>query len=323
MKRILLTGATGFVGSAIAKIISRDYDYEVLVATHISTLSEDRLEMQGTDIGVTWVQGSLTDYQFLARTVNAYEIDTIIHMAAESIVRIASRDPLTCFRTNIEGTWNLLEVARQSKTVKAFVGASSDKAYGVHKELPYKEDFSLNAVHTYDASKACADILMRTYAHNYGLPVVVTRGCNIYGPGDFNYSRIIPNSIRRLMEDKSPIIWNGVHNYVREFIHADDVASAILLLTSKAESVRGRAFNLSHGDKWRVEDLVNFIAETMEKPIKVSVVDKELEFLEIPEQYLDGSALAELGWKPSYTIRDGGIESTIDWYLDVFERGIK
>lgn len=328
MRSIMITGATGFVGSQILKyILDNNIEYDVIVCPHVSTLNETRIYNQIGSVptykNIVFAQGNLTDYEFVARTINAYEIDTIFHMAAESIVRIAKRDPITCFNSNIKATWNLLEASRQSQTVTAFVGASSDKAYGTHAVLPYREDFALQALNTYDASKACADILIRSYAHNYGLNTVVTRACNIYGPGDFNYSRIIPNSIRRLMNDESPLIWKGVNQYIREFVYVEDMASATVLLGQNAENLKGQAFNISTNDIWEVEKMVNRISEEMNKPIKATIVDKELDFLEIPAQYLDGSKLKSLGWEPKYSIENNGLKNTVEWYVDVFERGIK
>lgn len=323
MENVLVTGAAGFVGSNIVARLLLSKEIKTIVGMHIDSLSPARLDFQNiSNPNVTWVKGSLEDLDFLDRVINTYEIDTIFHMAAVSVVRKASRNPLVCFKTNIGGTWNILDSARRSKTVKAFVGASSDKAYGEHDELPYKEDFSLKAINTYDASKACEDILIRTFAHNYGLPAVVTRACNIYGPGDFNYSRIIPNSIRKLSNDESPIIWKGVNDYVREFIFINDLVDANLLLATQCEKYRGHAFNIASGDVFRVEDLVNRVGLLMGKSIKASIVEKELEFLEIREQYLSGDKLMGLGWKPAHTI-DDGLAATIGWYKDVFDLGVK
>lgn len=324
--KILITGATGFVGSQILKNYIHKGNYEVIVCPHISSLNRERLDYQlDTEFAdnVVFTQGNLTDLEFVLRTINAYEIDTVYHMAAESIVRIAKRDPITCFNSNIKATWNLLEASRNSQTVKSFVGASSDKAYGTHNELPYREHFALRALNTYDASKACADILMRSYAHNYGLNVVVTRACNIYGQGDFNYSRIIPNSVRRLLEKKSPIIWKGVHDYVREFVYVDDMVEACILLANKAEELKGQAFNISTQDIWRVEDMVNKICELMNVDIRATVEEKELDFLEIPKQYLDDSKLKNLGWKPKFGILQEGLERTVDWYKMVLSKGVR
>ena len=323
MDNILITGITGFVGSNIAKELLRRNNSNVIVGIHLDELSEQRLKHQGIDKGITWVRGSVEDYKFLERVINMYEITTVFHMSAVSIVRIASRNPLVTFRTNVEGTWNILEASRQSGTVKSFVGASSDKAYGDHAVLPYRETDTLNAVNTYDASKAMEDILIRTYAHNYGLNAVVTRSCNIYGPGDFNYSRIIPNSIRKLINNESPIIWKGVNKYVREFVYIDDLVSANLLLAEKAEEYKGEAFNIATKDIWQVESLINKLSSIMHKTIRASIVEKELEFLEIPEQYLAPDKISKTGWKPLYNFEDQGAQYTIDWYKKVFSEGVK
>lgn len=318
MNNVLVTGTTGFVGSNIAKRLVKGGKADRVVGIHLDSLDWHQLSMQGIDEGITWCNGSLEDQDFLKRVINMYEIDTIFHMAAVSIVRIASRTPTVAWNTNVKGTWNILEAARLSGTVESFVGASSDKAYGVHSVLPYEEHFSLNAVNTYDASKAMEDILIRTYAHNYGLNAVVTRSCNIYGPGDFNFSRIIPNSIRKLLKNESPIIWKGVHKYIREFVYIDDLVQANMVLAENAEKYRGEAFNIATGDIYSVEELVNKIADYMGKDIRVSVVEKELEFKEIPEQYLSPDKIFSTGWSPKFSLVRGGAEGTIDFYTKVF-----
>lgn len=328
MKNVLLTGITGLTGSAIARNILQNHPDVRIVGMHKSYLSEDRLRHQGIlDKQIFFEQADFTDYERVRDLVNKYEIDTIIHMGAVTIVRIASRDPYVCFKTNVLGTLNLLEVARTSETVKVFLGAATDKAYGDHDVLPYEETFALQPLHTYPSSKACVDIMLRTYAHQYDMNICVVRSCNVYGPGDFNYSRIIPNSVSRLLKDEAPVVWEGVHDYVREFIYVDDAASSIMSIVNGMETdpekFKGQAFNLSTGDVWRVEDMVNHIAKVMGKDIKVNVVPKELIFKEIEFQYLSSAKLHEYtGWTPQYTIEKDGLKNTVDWQINVYKEGI-
>jgi len=326
MNNILVTGARGLVGSNLVKTLLSITD-DKIVCMHTGSLNKTRLQYQGiTDDNIVWVQGILQDKDFVERTINNYEITDVYHLAAVSVVRKASRNPIVCFDTNVRGTWNLLEACRTSGTVNRFIGMSSDKAYGEHSELPYKEDFALKAVNTYDASKAMEDILIRTYAYNYGLNAVVARACNIYGPGDFNYSRIIPNSIRRILDGERPIIWKGVNDYIREFVYVQEVVVALIHMCGASVKYRGEAFNIATGDIWSVERMVNEIADIMHSDLRAEIIEKELTFKEIPKQYLDGAKLKEaLNVKPGmvFSIRDKGMAKTIDWYTKVFENGVK
>lgn len=329
MKNVLLTGVTGLTGSAVARNLLENYPQVNIVGVHHGYLSDDRLKYQGIfGKGIFFEKADINNYHRMRELINKYEIDSIIHLAAVTIVRIASRDPLVCFNANVVGTLNLLEAARQSTTVKTFIGATSDKAYGDHEVLPYKEDFAIQPLHTYAGSKGMADILLRTFAHQYDMNICVVRSCNVYGPGDFNYTRIIPNSVRRINDGDQPVIWEGVNEYIREFIYVDDAASAIVAIQEGMEldpdHFKGQAFNLSTGDVWKVEDMVNHIAKVMNSDIRAHIEPVELEFQEIIAQYLDGSKLREYtGWTPKYTIENGGLENTVRWLQGVFKDGVK
>ena len=216
-KNVLITGINGFVASNLAKNLVGKGANVVGMLKDISTFNA--LEELGIEDKVNVTFGDITDAHAVRRTVNKYEVDACFHLAAMSTVRICSRDPIVAFRTNVEGTWNVLEACRNAKTVKAVVVASTDKCYGVPEKLPYKEGDMLNGLATYDATKACTDIVARSFAYNYNMPISVTRCCNIYGPGDLNLSRIIPNTIRRVVAGKPAMLWNDSAAMVREFIY--------------------------------------------------------------------------------------------------------
>lgn len=318
MKNILITGIGGFVGGMLAKrLVDQGYEVTGIVQDQ---RKYDNLAYLGIRDKVNTCRGSVTDYEFVARLLNQYSIDTVFHLAAVSIVRHAAQHPTTCFEANIKGTWTVLEACRIHGGAKAILVASSDKAYGEHKTLPYTEDFALKACHTYDASKACEDIIGRTYAVNYDLPVVVSRSSNIYGPGDFNFSRIIPNTIRRALHDESPIIWKGVHDYVREFIYIEDVIDAMLALVKHIGTTKGEAYNFAGLEHAKVYDIVRGLLDAMGKQsLEIKTPEREGMFLEIKEQYMNGDKIHKAtGWLPKVNLNKG-LGETIRWYEKLYK----
>ncbi|MGI0483668.1 NAD-dependent epimerase/dehydratase family protein, partial [Geminocystis sp. CENA526] len=241
----LITGATGLVGGWLVKyLIKAGADVVCLVRDWIP----QSLLIQSGDLAtVKIVRGNITDQLLIERILGEYEIDTVIHLAAQTIVGIANRNPLSTFESNIAGTWRLLEACRLSPKVKQIVVASSDKAYGDQLILPYNEDTPLQGKHPYDVSKSCADLITQTYAHTYNLPVVIARCGNFYGGGDLNWNRIIPGTIRSILKGENPIIRsNG--QYIRDYLYVEDGANAYMLLAQKlAENpqLKGEAFNFS------------------------------------------------------------------------------
>lgn len=321
-RNILITGINGFIGSSVAKAV-KEYGANVFgIVQEVNNIREDLN-------GCTILRGNICDYDFVRNVISAYEIDTIFHFAAYAIVRISARDPKTAYEVNIMGTVNILEAARSIGTCKAIVVASSDKAYGDHKKLPYTESFALQPKNTYDTSKACMDMVSRTYAHNYNMPVVVTRCSNVYGPGDLNLSRIIPNSIRRVLNGLPPQIYEDVSSMEREFIYIDDVVRAYLLLTEEILSggtlykdkkynekvpVSGEAFNIGGGGPTKIYDLVRLISKLSGFKELPTVIERESSFKEIKKQYIDASKLQKItGWRERVTLEQG-IEKTIEWY---------
>jgi CDP-glucose 4,6-dehydratase len=310
---VFVTGANGFVGSWLTKaLVEKGAKVIILIRDEIPGSLLSLMGVYNKLGGI--VKGTITDYKIVERVFNEYEIDTCFHLAAQAIVNAANRSPLSTFESNIRGTWNILEAARNAQTLERLIVASSDKAYGEHDDLPYREDFCLHALHPYDASKACADILTRAYFHTYGLPVVVTRFANIYGGGDLNFSRIIPSTIRSVLAGKDPVIKSD-GTPVRDYVYIEDVVDAYLSLAEKVEEVKGEAFNFGTNLPISVLNLVNNIIKISGKThlnpiIKGSGKTKG----EIDRQYLScEKALKMLGWKPKYDLNKG-LRETIDWY---------
>jgi len=243
-----------------------------------------------------------------------YEIDTVFHLAAQTIVTVANRNPIDTLKINIEGTWNLLEASRNISTVKNIVIASSDKAYGEKEELPYDEEMSLDGKHPYDASKSCADIVTQMYAHTYELPVVITRCGNFYGPGDLNWNRIVPGTIRSILRNKQPIIRSD-GTYIRDYIYVGDAVGAYILLAEKnivMPELRGHAFNFSNENQVDVKGMVELIIKLMGASLS-PVITNEVKS-EIKNQYLSSKKAKEiLDWTPYYSLEEG-LNETIEWY---------
>jgi len=311
---VLITGFSGFVGSSLAR---RLVDLGADVTGLVSDLNKNRDDQLWNRCNI--VVGDICDYDVLRHAMAYYEVDAIFHFAAYAIVRVSARDPLSTYRVNVMGTANLLEATRHVGPVRSIVVASSDKAYGDHDLLPYTEKHALQPRNTYDTSKACMDMIARAYAANYDMPVVVTRCSNIYGPGDMNLSRIIPNTIKRVLEGAAPFLYSDVSKMEREFIFIDDVIDAYLLLGLDTDQLRGDAFNVGGTGTVKVVDAVKKICELMAKPeLEPIVVHREAEFREIKKQYIDGSKLRlTLGWEPTTTLEDG-LKSTIRWYSAFF-----
>jgi CDP-glucose 4,6-dehydratase len=254
------------------------------------------------------------DQELLERTLGEYEIDTVIHLAAQTIVTIANRNPVSTFETNIKGTWSLLEACRRSPLVKQIVMASSDKAYGDHEVLPYNEDTPLRGVHPYDASKSCSDLISQMYAKTYGLPVAITRCGNFYGGGDLNWNRIVPGTIRSVLRGQRPVIRSD-GNYVRDYFYVEDGAAAYTMLAERLAADRqlaGQAFNFSNEIQVTVTEIVQKILNLMGSNLTPEVRSETTN--EIRHQYLSAAKAREaLQWRPLFTL-DDGLQRTIDWY---------
>jgi CDP-glucose 4,6-dehydratase len=312
-----VTGATGLVGSwLVRRLIDAKADLICLVRDWVpqSELVRTRLIEK-----VKVVRGDIRDLQMLERTLNEYEIDTVIHLAAQTIVTIANRNPISTFETNVAGTWNLLEACRRTPTVKQIVVASSDKAYGDQDFLPYNEKTPLQGQHPYDVSKSAADLIATTYAVSYDLPIAITRCGNFYGGGDMNWNRIIPGTIRSILRNQRPIIRSD-GEYIRDYFYVEDGAAAYMLLAeqlSHRPGVKAQAYNFSNEIQITVHEMVQRILTLMESNLS-PVIRNEVSN-EIRHQYLSAEkARRELNWAPLFTL-DMGLQKTIDWYKDFFE----
>lgn len=267
---------------------------------------------------VATVRGQVEDYFLLERILGEYEVETVFHLAAQTIVTIANRNPLSTFEANIKGTWNILEAARRSPTVKRIVIASSDKAYGDQKELPYREDAPLQGTHPYDVSKSCADLLASSYWQTYGLPVCVTRCGNLFGGGDLNFNRIVPGTIRSALYDERPIIRSD-GTLRRDYFYVRDAGEAYLTVAEQMEALRcyGEAFNFSNEHPLTVIEITETILEIMQKTRLRPIIRNEASG-EIPHQYLSAEkARRMLGWKPRFSLEEG-LRETIEWYRDYY-----
>ncbi len=309
---VFVTGATGLVGGwLVRRLLDAGADVVCLVRDWVpqSELVRGQLIEH-----VKVVRGDVGDRALLERTLGEYEIDTIIHLAAQTIVGIANRNPVSTFETNIAGTWALLEACRRSPAVKQIVIASSDKAYGDHEVLPYTEDAPLRGVHPYDVSKSCADLLAQSYAVTYGLPVAITRCGNFYGGGDLNWNRIVPGTIRSILRGQRPVIRSD-GQYIRDYFYVEEGAVVNMVLAEHLAGdpeLRGQAFNFSNEIQVTVLELVERLLRLMNSELRPDMRNEATN--EIRHQYLSAAKARErLSWQPLFTL-DEGLRRTIDWY---------
>ncbi|MDD5236935.1 MAG: GDP-mannose 4,6-dehydratase, partial [Candidatus Omnitrophica bacterium] len=307
-KKVLVTGANGFLASHISvKLLKSGASVIGIIKENIpaSFLDLERKKNQFKKLKI--LKGDIADYAFIKRLFKNYKPDICFHVAAQAIVGKANKSPIPTLKTNIEGTWNILDVAREFSPQTKIVVASSDKAYGEHKKLPYTESAALQALHPYDASKACTDILSRTYAHTYGLGVAVTRCANIYGPGDLNFSRIVPDTLRSAISGKDPVIRSD-GTPLRDYVFVCDIVNAYLLLAKALfqgkPGVRGEAFNFGSGEPISVLKLVNVIINASGKRnLKPQILSRTKIKGEIDKQYLSSRKAGNvLHWAPKYKL---------------------
>ncbi|MDW7776920.1 MAG: GDP-mannose 4,6-dehydratase [Methanosarcinales archaeon] len=314
---VLVTGCTGLLGSWLCKeLINRKANVVGLIRDWVprSVLIGD-----GYIDKMNIVRGDINDFQTMERIINEYEIEVVFHLAAQTIVETANRNPLSTFESNIKGTWNILEACRRVSTVKKIIIASSDKAYGDQPVLPYDEDMPLQGTHPYDVSKSCADLIAKTYHTTYKTPVCITRCGNFYGGGDLNFNRLVPGTIRTLLNNEQPVIRSD-GSYIRDYFYVEDGVHAYLHLAEKMDdkNILGEAFNFSNELQISVLEMVKKIIFLMGKEnIEPKVLGTATN--EIIHQSLSAKKARQmLNWTPAHTL-DDALERTIEWYKKFFE----
>jgi CDP-glucose 4,6-dehydratase len=315
-RRVLLTGATGLVGGyVLERLLALRADPVCLVRDDVPRA---RAASRGDLARATTVTGALEDHPLIRRIVQEYEIQTVIHLGAQTVVGIANRSPLSTFESNIRGTWTLLEACRESPLVESVVVASSDKAYGTAATLPYDESFPLVGQHPYDVSKSCADLIAAAYHETYGTPVSITRCGNFFGGGDLNFNRIVPGTIRSALYGERPVIRSD-GSPRRDYVYVEDAAAAYLLLaerTANDPTLHGEAFNFSNEDSKTVREIVDAVLTTCGRndlePVVLGQAPNE-----INDQFLSAhKARSQLGWSPMFTLGEG-LARTVAWYREL------
>ncbi|MFO1000200.1 MAG: GDP-mannose 4,6-dehydratase [Planctomycetaceae bacterium] len=315
-RRVFVTGATGLVGGwLVRRLVSAGADVVCLVRDWVP---QSEMNRSGLLDHVAVVRGDICDLDCLERTLGEYEIETVMHLAAQTIVGIANRNPLSTFDANIAGTWKLLEACRRSPRVKQIIAASSDKAYGDSPVLPYTEKTALEGRHPYDVSKSCSDLICQAYATTYKTPVIVTRCGNFYGGGDLNWNRIVPGTIRSIIRGQNPVIRSD-GSFIRDYFYVEDGAAAYMMLAEQLADrpeLAGEAFNLSNETQVTVLQLVERVLAVMNSPLVPKVLGETS--CEIIHQSLDATkARTMLGWTPLFSLEEG-LSRTIAWYTNHF-----
>jgi CDP-glucose 4,6-dehydratase len=312
--RVLFTGAQGFIGSWVAERLL-DEGAQVLVLDRPPT-ELSRFRMRGLHDRCIPVSADLLDVGSLHSVLEQHDVEAVFHLAASAIVGLASSSPLKTYEVNVRGTWSVLEACRlASQAPQRIVVASTDKAYGAHEDLPYREDHALQPRYPYDTSKACADVVARSYAHTFGLPIAVTRFGNVFGGGDFNFSRLIPGTVRALLSGERPVIRsNGLMQ--RDFLYAQDAVAAYLAVAASLDrpELVGRAWNASIGHPVSVLEVVRALMDIAGVQDEPDVRGHGTPHGELSRQWLDCSAIsAHLGWTPEWSLQRG-LEATYGWY---------
>jgi len=315
---VFITGCSGLLGSRLAQ---RLVGYGARVVGLVrDSVPDSLLFSSGTIDKIVTVRGELNDSSLIERALNEYEVKTVFHLAAQTIVGAANRNPIGTFEANIAGTWKLLEAARRTPGIEQVLFASSDKAYGAHDVLPYTESAALQGRHPYDVSKSCADLIAQCYAATYSLPVCVTRCGNLFGGGDLNWNRLVPGTIRAALEGKAPVIRSD-GTMQRDYLYIEDAVDAYLKLAAAMAldgALAGRAFNIGNNHPLSVLDLVQKILWLAgREDLQPEILNQASH--EIPCQYLDSSlANRVLGWQPAYALEDG-LRATLDWYRNYLQ----
>ena len=312
MRGAFVTGGYGLLGSALVRALL-DQDVEVTVLRR-DTTPRSALVLEGLEERVNVVAGDVTDGTLIERALGDYEIDSVFHLAAQTIVGTAKRSPLPTWEVNVGGTWTMLEACRRLEVARVVV-AASDKAYGSHDALPYKESFALQPRFPYDVSKAAIDLIARCYWHTYALPVATTRFANIYGGGDTNRSRLVPEAVGAALDARRPVIRSD-GTPERDFLYVGDAAAAYLAIAAAldGDGARGEAFNAGGGRPYAVREVATLICRLAGTDVEPDIQGSGTPRGEIDRQYVDTTKLRELtGWSPQVNLEEG-LRRTVEWY---------
>lgn len=310
----LVTGARGFVGGWLAKALLERGETVVSLDRKRTSERPSVIAMIGIEDDLIQVEGDLVNGELMTRLLAEHDVDTVFHLAAEVIVATVQASPVQGFESNIRGTWTLLEACR-AHGVQRLVVASSDKAYGAHEELPYREDFALQPTAPYEVSKAATDLIARSYWPSFGLPVAVTRFANIYGGGDLNFSRLIPEAVSAAIDGRRPVLRSD-GSPERDYLFVEDAADAYLALADNLhrDEVRGEAFNAGGGRSYPVLEVIETIARLADSGIEPDVRGTGNPKGEIDRQYVDPTKIREVcGWEPAVGLEEG-LAQTLEWY---------
>lgn len=312
MSSVFVTGGCGLLGTWLVRELLARGDRVVVLRRDEPSASA--LVLEGLQERCEVVPGDVCDGAVMERALGDYEVDTVFHLAAQTLVGTANRSPVPTFETNIRGTWTLLEACRRMEVGRVVV-AASDKAYGDHDELPYREDFALAPRFPYDVSKAATDLIARSYFHTYGLPVAVTRFANLYGGGDLNFSRLVPEAVAAAIQGRRPVIRSD-GSPERDFLYVADAAAAYLAIAAALPEggAAGEAFNAGGGEPHSVLEVVELVCEAAGTSAEPDIQGRGVPAGEIDRQYVDPSKLRDLtGWSPAVTLPDG-LARTVRWY---------
>jgi CDP-glucose 4,6-dehydratase len=319
-KNVLITGIYGFLAPHIAKnLISKGAN---IIGGYHDIKKYSFCSIDKIDKLITLADMDINNIDRVKEIISNYEIDFIFHCAAHSIVRTCVRNPVGAFSTNIMGTVNVLEAARQVGGVKGIMCMESDKSYGSFESnnLPYKETQGIKPTNVYEVSKACSGLITNAYSNNYDMPVFTVRAANLYGPGDMNISRLIPGTILRILGDKSPILYSGVADYIREFLHVEDAVIGMVGLMEQIDKSRSNIFNIGSSSIHTISDVMNIVLKSMNKEIEVQIIEKDPLFKEIKEQYVDYDKLQSIVSNYSARTIEQGLVDTIEWYSNHYDQ---
>ncbi|MDD5181724.1 MAG: SDR family NAD(P)-dependent oxidoreductase [Candidatus Nanoarchaeia archaeon] len=314
-KNVLVTGGSGFIGGHLVEALVGSGANVFVV--DINNNPDLYYFKEGLNKKSVFLNVNVQDSDKVFEAVTKNRIEIVFHLAAQPLVGKAIVNPVEVFKTNIDGSINVLETVRANKNVKALVIVSSDKAYGESKILPYTEDMPLKGECPYSVSKSCEDLIANTYFKIYDLPIVITRFANVYGPGDLNLSRIVPGAITTMIKNETLEIRSD-GKQIREYLFVKDVVNGLMMLVENIQKTKGHAYNFGSGKRFSVIELVNKIGEVAKQKINFKILN--IAKGEIPEQYLSYEKIKKhINWEPIHSF-ESGLKETLDWYKKVIQK---